>query len=40
MTTADDISTRNDLDWVQREAEKTQIPLGINLGVPLLTGGR
>jgi hypothetical protein len=31
--TADDISTRNDLDWVQREAEKTQIPLGINLDV-------
>jgi hypothetical protein len=30
---ADDISTRNDLDWVQREAQKTQIPLGINLDV-------
>jgi hypothetical protein len=31
--TADNISTRNDLDWVQREAEKTRIPLGINLDV-------
>jgi hypothetical protein len=31
--TADNISTRNELDWVQREAEKTQLPLGINLDV-------
>jgi hypothetical protein len=31
--TADGISTRNDIDWVQREAEKMQLPLGINLDV-------
>jgi hypothetical protein len=31
--TADNISTRNEMDWVQRKAEQTQLPLGINLDV-------